>query len=375
MENERGDPCLVEDLGWHDASATRHAPTEFRLRLPGESSDPADDRRGIAILGPDLASLELEGDAIHGVAGSGKHTQAVFLTEVEQLVVLGSPTLPGDLVQACLKHEVTVFLVDASGRHTGCLETLPEGADAAAATAQFRAFGDTSRRLRIARRLIAAKIRNYACLVRALDPEPTGSEDLSAWLTAKARETEQVTDLDRLLGIEGAAAGAWFRRLARAVGPGFRFQRRVAPNAEDPVNVLLNIAQTALYRHMILAGRSAGLLVAQGILHTPRSGHAALASDLQEPFRHVADRVVLEAVRHLHRRDFRRTPDGPFALRILPRAARTFALLIHTAFARAVRGRLQAEPVSYRMQFLRQARSLRRHLLDPEHPFHPFEHP
>lgn len=91
------------------------------------------------------------------------------------------------------------------------------------------------------------------------------------------------------------------------------------------MNVLLNTAHTFLYRWCQLAARAAGLLPGVGVLHRPRAGHAALASDLQEPFRHLMDRAVLDVLTRLRPADFRKTPGGRFNLTILPRAAQEVA--------------------------------------------------
>ena len=49
----------------------------------------------------------------------------------------------------------------------------------------------------------------------------------------------------------------------------FPFERRVAPQADDPINALLNLGFTVLHRMAAGLLRSAGFAVSLGLLHTP----------------------------------------------------------------------------------------------------------
>ncbi len=178
-----------------------------------------------------------------------------------------------------------------------------------------------------------------------------------------------------LRGFEGAGAARWYGEFTRRLGKGFHFERRVAPHAEDPVNVLLNIAQTVLYRHAALAIQAVGLVPSIGFFHTPRARFQALAADFQEPFRHLMDRAVIQATHQLAPAAFQRTESGPFALRLSWEALRQFYAMIERLLLPPVSAAGEDEPRTYREQLLRQARSLRRWLLDPAQPFQAFVHP
>ena len=95
--------------------------------------------------------------------------------------------------------------------------------------------------------------------------------------------------------------------------------------------------------------RQAGLVPAVGVFHQPRSGHAALASDMQEPFRHLMDRAVLETCARIRPDDFEPVEHGPYALRIKPRAVRELLAWVHRILARSCHGAGQSEPRPYRL--------------------------
>jgi CRISPR/Cas system-associated endonuclease Cas1 len=137
---------------------------------------------------------------------------------------------------------------------------------------------------------------------------------------------------------------------------------------------LLNIGFTFLYRYLMLMIRQVGLSPAIGFLHVSRAGHATLASDLQEPFRHLIDRAVIQATHELRPRDFQQVQHGPFKLRIMPQAARSFQEILHRGLRQPCLANGETEPRAYCWHWLATARSLKRHLKE-DAAFRPFEHP
>ena len=360
----------LDEIGWRDlAGQTTQQPPE--LLLPGEVTPPAPADAAVGVIGPGLAELSATGDRLR-FRYHGQPARSVPAHGLGTLVVLGPVTLPAEVIALWMQHDVTVLLADANGHVQGELATETED-DAQVLVAQAGVVGDHERRLAVSRELVAAKLRNYAALAGAV-PGRNRDSNLSAELLQAAIRSETATSLDQLRGVEGAGAARWYADFASRLGNGFRFERRVAPQAEDPVNVLLNIGYTALYRWMIVAARAAGLSPALGMFHVSDGRFASLAADFQEPFRHLIDRVVIQATFQLRPQQFHTSPNGPFAVTVSPQAARRFQDLLHRTLALAITGRQQNEPCSYHRQFVRQARSLRRHLLDASQPFVPFSY-
>ncbi|MBK8233099.1 MAG: CRISPR-associated endonuclease Cas1 [Candidatus Eisenbacteria bacterium] len=138
---------------------------------------------------------------------------------------------------------------------------------------------------------------------------------------------------------------------------------------------MLNIAMTALHRQLVLAIRLAGLVPTIGFLHAPRSGHATLASDLQEPFRHLMDRAVIHAAKLLKPTDFRRDTAAEHPVTISPQALRKILGAVHGTFAHASHAAGRTDTCAYRTHMLLAARSLRRHIEDRAVRFEVFRHP
>ena len=125
---------------------------------------------------------------------------------------------------------------------------------------------------------------------------------------------------------------------------------------------------------MDMALQQAGLAPSVSFLHASSGRYASLAADLQEPFRHLAERVTIMASRALKRSQFLPKEHGQYALQLEHRAARKVQEFVHRSLRTRVIAKNQHDPSSYLDHFLRQGRSLRRHLIDPSRPFEAFEH-
>lgn len=364
-------PQRLEELGWHDAAAPTLSPAIKDLRLPGESGEPAKDPGFTAIIGPGATHLELHKEHLGCHYHGGRPATSIPLTDLETLVVLGNSGLSAAVVQTLVERQIHVILADDRGQTfaemIGDYE-LPH--DVLAAQVNASQYADHA--LELARTLVTCKIHNYRRLAKTL-----GVEDnlLQQFLDSEERAT-RADSVEQLRGFEGRAAALWYGQFNRFLGREFRFEKRVAPAADDPVNILLNIAHTLMYRLSILAIRTAGLCSSLGFLHTPNGRFAALATDLQESFRFLMDRAVIEATRELSPTDFLRDVTAHYPLTLKAGAQRRFHLILWKNLHREIQLKESGEEsTSYLIQLQRQARQLRRHLLHPETPFTGFRLP
>ncbi|HME70278.1 MAG TPA: CRISPR-associated endonuclease Cas1 [Myxococcota bacterium] len=328
-------PRRVQELGWKDADRT---PSVLALALPQETPHPAG--AGVIVAGPGIALLDVVGDSLR-IRGAGEgDDKDIPLSTLERLIVLGpagwSPDAPGKL----LRSGVPVHLLSDAGWPIGDLVSEPPD-NPEAIWLQCQAAADPASALLFARPLVRAKLRNFAALLEAAT-EP--GEPTAVRLRELAEECMKAESLDALRGHEGCGAAAWYRRLPSLLGRGFSFHLRVAPDAEDPVNVLLNMGHTMLYRHAIAACRAAGLSPAVGFLHASAGRYASLAADLQEPFRHLVERAVILATRILKPSQFVQRFDGPYPLVLEHHAAKTFHALMQRSWKTGVIGKGQTEP-------------------------------
>jgi len=365
-------PCALDDLGWHEAP--RDQPTgKDRWKLPGETDAVQADARATVIVGPGCRDVHVEFEELRAYYNDNRPFSRVPIDRVRDLIVLGPANLSGRAIDELSERGCHVLLASDAGHLRSVLTAETPLEDAESITQQVHAANDASRRLAIAKALVVAKLRNYATLSATIqrskdcpNPAPRITE-----LVVKAGAADSI---ESLLGYEGAAAAAWYASIGGYLHRDFRFDRRVAPRASDPANVLLNIGFTFLYRYLLLMIRQVGLSPAIGFLHVSRAGHATLASDLQEPFRHLIDRAVIQATHELRPRDFQQVQHGPFKLRIMPQAARSFQEILHRGLRQPCLANGETEPRAYCWHWLATARSLKRHLKE-DAAFRPFEHP
>jgi CRISPR-associated endonuclease Cas1 len=188
-----------------------------------------------------------------------------------------------------------------------------------------------------------------------------------------ATAAEAAESIEQLLGYEGAGANAWYSHFQDRCHSRFPFPGRRAPRAEDPLNILLNIGFTALYNWTAHFLRIHGFAPTLGILHEHRTGHAGLASDLMEPFRHLIDAVVLDFSNSLSIQDFVPDAKGPFATEIKFPALKRFRATLWKRLQTAHQPTNRNAAIPYLKSMEQQANHLRRHLLERNSKFVPFE--
>lgn len=242
------------------------------------------------------STLGLHGDRLQ-VYLPGSATPAVRLgiARVAEIVVVGHVTLSPAALRRCLADGVPVTLLSSSGRFVGRLEADPHRA-AAIVRAQCALAADPAACLALARRFVAAKVRNSRALLARARRRADGPDlrEASRRLARIARRLDTAPSVDGLRGLEGAAAAAYFAAFGRLVDhPDFAFTTRSRRPPADAVNALLSflytLAHGALHGHLVRAR----LHPYVGFFHADAPGHPALASDLLEEFRPRLDALAL----------------------------------------------------------------------------------
>lgn len=172
----------------------------------------------------------------------------------------------------------------------------------------------------------------------------------------------------------GRIEAAWYGELTHLIVPHLKFENREHPHAADPINVMLNLTQTILHRLLCLTLVREGFATSIGLLHGSSERHAVLLSDLQEPFRHLMERVAIEATYRINVGEFHRADNANFPLRIEPGAYRLIVASVFKILASQTVCAGQDAHRSYRQHLVTMVRSLHRHLLNPEARLKVFEY-
>lgn len=265
--------------------------------------------------------LNLEHDTVR-VSVEGQQRLRAPLLRLEAIVVFGNVTLTPFLIHRCAADGRHIAWLSTTGRFRARV-TGPARGNVLLRRAQHTALDLPAWSARVARQVVAGKIQNSRLVLLRAARESSDAQQVRALRAAAERMTlplEQLRtedDMDRIRGIEGEAARAYFGAFGHMVRvapeAGMDFDRTRRP-PRDRVNALLGFLYALLREECVAGLESVGLDPQVGYLHALRPGRPALALDLMEEFRPiVADRLALTL---LNRREL-----GPGAFETLPHGA------------------------------------------------------
>jgi CRISPR-associated protein Cas1 len=237
--------------------------------------------------------------------------QEVRVNEVCQVNLMGNIQISTQAIQALCSAEVPVCYFSQGGWFYGITSGLTTK-NVFLRQSQFRLATEEWFALRLARKLVAGKIRNQRVMVMRNHEEPP--KLVLEQMREMAERAEQGISLEELLGIEGNGARLYFgvfsgmlKQESSGSELGFDFTARNRRPPRDPVNALLSLAYSLLSKDFTIACAAVGFDPMMGFYHQPRFGRPALALDLMEPFRPlIAESAVLNAIntRMVTPRDF-----------------------------------------------------------------------
>jgi len=209
------------------------------------------------------------------------------------VVVHGSPLVGCEVWRELAERNIPAVLQPARGRGRSALIGAALGGTIELRAAQHRAAADAIAALRNARRLVAGKIEAQARLLERLDAEGEVTFGLRQLQTSSLDKVDTAANVAVLMGIEGAAAAAWYAWLGGWLPERWRFTGRNRRPPRDPVNALLSLGYTLLGGEVLRAVQEQGLDPALGFLHGIVPGRESLVLDLMEPLRPSVDCFVI----------------------------------------------------------------------------------
>lgn len=251
-----------------------------------------------------LAYLHLDHDTVR-IEVDRETRLRVPLHHLGSVVVFGNVLVSPGLIHRLADNGQSLVLLDDHGRFKARVEG-PVSGNILLRQAQHARAGEPPFALAVARACIAGKIRN-ARQVLLRGAREAREEDDAALLARRAddlaaalRALPGVADIDAARGIEGEAARQYFAGLNRIVRAEardrFGMDGRSRRPPRDRMNALLSFLYSMLMNDCRSAVEAVGLDPQLGFLHAVRPGRAALALDLMEEFRPLADRLALTLV-------------------------------------------------------------------------------
>ncbi len=246
--------------------------------------------------------LRCAGSALEVYEPAGRRG-SIPLAGLDRVVLHGRVRLSTSVIGALVEAGASIALL--GGRRSRYLATCVGQVhnDVWRRLGQFDAYRNPVARVGWARELVKAKISAQQRLLRrAMESRPSQRRALFAAirrLDAALESASSCTELTlaRLLGIEGAAAAAYFSAYAGLFPPSLGFAGRRRRPPPDPVNACLSFAYTLLHYEAVSAAHAAGLDPMLGLYHQPAYGRESFAADVIEPFRPHVDEWVWEQFR------------------------------------------------------------------------------
>ncbi|HEX2100283.1 MAG TPA: CRISPR-associated endonuclease Cas1 [Candidatus Synoicihabitans sp.] len=373
---------------------------------------PRDDTRALYIATAGV-SLGRKSELLQ-VREKGEVTAEIRINDLSHVAIFGAATVSTSLLQTLGEKDVPVSYFSSGGYFYG----LTRGhslKNVFTRVAQFRAADDAVVSLALARLIVHGKIRNQRTLLMRNHATPPTLAITR--LRYAAQHALEAADLGELLGLEGAAALAYFENFSGMIktaedaderlladdptaagvlasppptvnprprpprrggdAPGqqlftFDFTRRNRRPPRDAVNALLSLGYSLLARDCTVAAHAVGLDPYVGFYHQPRFGRPALALDLMEEFRPlIADSVALTLInnRIIGPEDFVRAGE---AVNLSPAGRKRFFAIYEQRMNNTIVHPVFDYQVSYRRALELQARLLAKALTGEIEQYIPF---
>lgn len=258
--------------------------------------------------------LSKDGETVLVRAGDEQKLR-IPVHNLQAIVCFGNVLCSPFLLGLCADRGIHISYLTKNGRFLGRVEGSKTG-NVLLRRVQYRRADEDAASTQIARNVVIAKLANCRTVIRRVLRDHTASPDSSRLkraelaLSQHLRESQKVTNINQLRGIEGGAGREYFGcfdALLVQQKEEFPFKGRSRRPPLDPVNALLSFLYTLLMHDVASALEGVGLDPQVGFLHSDRPGRPSLALDLMEELRpFLADRLTLSLInRHqIQRRDF-----------------------------------------------------------------------
>lgn len=273
---------------------------------------------------------------------------------LQAVILFGNHQITTQAMRAAMRHNVPIHLSNGSGLYHGLVSSNQATQGEQVWLQQLRLVQDPDKALYCAREIVTARLIH---MKENLRRRQQGHEPPQ--IDNAIRHANRADNLDSLRGLEGAATREYYQRLARILPEEIGFSGRNRRPPSDPFNVLLSLGYTVLYGYTQSIIHAAGLLPRQGFYHQPRGRHAALASDLMEPFRHMVERSAITVIlrQEISAADFSYSPAG--ACIIDAKARRKYLSLLLSRWESGCKARGETESKTYFTHLYDQALSLK----------------
>ena len=206
-------------------------------------------------------------------------------------------SISSDLIQELSSRGIKLFFLNFKGTaHCSLIGDLRHGVVISKLN-QFRYLDSLENRIELSEVFIKSKISNQNSVLKYLNKYHK-DENLTLAIQSIDAIKNRLKDsrsIETILGIEGSAAGLYFRSLKKAGLFPPSFSKREKRGATEITNISLNFGYAILSSKILGSIENAGLEPHFGFMHEIRPGKMALVLDLMEEYRAwIVDRAVVK---------------------------------------------------------------------------------
>lgn len=303
--------AAVEELGMQLGSEDTHVMSfaegftfvgeDFGPRYPPSLTDERveDPGRKVLYAAPQGGRVRVAGGRVIVESADDAALLDIPQSHVRRVVCFGSVGVSAGARSWAMSHDVDVVFASRRGTYLGCLLSADSPRRAERLRAQVH-FPQSDRALPVGRAIVEAKVLKQIVVLQHF-----GRREHTEMVREAIRSMEHAlrllpdcTTSAELMGVEGAAAAAYFPALGALLPAGLSFTHRTRRPPLDLGNAALSLLYTVLLGECVTSLVAAGLEPSLGVLHADDEGRPSLALDLLEEFRPlVVDQVVVEAAR------------------------------------------------------------------------------
>jgi len=250
--------------------------------------------------------------------------------EISRILVLGKPRISGGIIYRAIREQIPIYFLSVHGRPLGGYQIHRKVSNLVDIFNEDEFYSFEKFQLDFIKEIAYTKIiSQYRLLKKSAITEQK--------LATMAKEIESCDSAESIRGKEGFAAKLYFKHFRELAKP-LPFESRSYHPPDGPVNVLLSLGYTLLYRRFSESLLANGINSFDGIFHQGRGTHEALASDLMECNRFIVDRIVLSLIhkKQITEDNFYHIPDSTY-LKLDSLGFRTFIRAFEATMKREIR--------------------------------------
>ena len=229
------------------------------------------------------------------VEKSGRVLADIPLISVTNLAVIGNVQVTTQVLHLMMQEGIDVSFFTYSGKYIGQI-AAESSKNIFLRFSQYERYENVDERLKIARVIVANKIRNQIAVLKNFNWKGVEYDYTPevAQLEKQLTTLESASTANEVMGVEGICSAIYFTGFGHMFKCTFRFEKRNRRPPKDPINIILSLAYTLLTKEVAAVLEAESFETYLGFLHGIRYGRKSLSLDIVEEFRQpVVDRLTV----------------------------------------------------------------------------------